>query len=378
MLNFLLILSHIYRMSIDYLGWSIDFTGLQMLVTWKVISAGFNYSDGQKLKNGEKLNTPEHERLSVSQLPNILQYLSYIFFFPTVLSGPVYELRDYLDFIDEPNPESNTTEVINRFSWALALSIFMTVLPKAGRENLVEPFITNISILEIFGWSYYTNIYSRIKYQTAWYFGEGSSIACGFGYDKEKKDWRKIKQADYLGVELATNLQQLTTLWNQSTSRFLRNYVYTRIGPPELHIPSHLKKDEKDKKEESKSKLLNLVAVFTTSALWHGLYFGYFSMFVVAAFFAQAHRWYHDAVRPIYFSGEKDFNKPEKTIKYYIYIVISWFGTHTFCAVNMVGFHVLSLADLIVWHQKTKWIGIIIIAAYFVIARLLARKKKQE
>lgn len=45
--------SHIYRTLTDYMGWTLDFTGSQMIVTLKLISYAFNVKDAQ-----EKLLTP--------------------------------------------------------------------------------------------------------------------------------------------------------------------------------------------------------------------------------------------------------------------------------------------------------------------------------
>jgi len=198
---------------------------------------------------------------------------------------------------------------------------------------------------------------------------------------EDKNYWTKVKQADYLGVELGTNIQILTNLWNQSTSRFLRNYVYTRIGSADLFIPSHLVKHEPGKKPESKSKLLNLVATFSVSAVWHGLYFGYFQMFVIAAFFAHFQRLWHDAIRPIVFSDSENINEPKKSFKLTLYLIISWIAVHSFFAANMIGFHVYSYEDIFAWHSKTKWIGVIGSAAYVVVCLLLSLmkpKKKKE
>jgi len=42
--------SHIYRIVTDYMGWTLDFTGSQMVVTLKLISTAFNVHDANTLK----------------------------------------------------------------------------------------------------------------------------------------------------------------------------------------------------------------------------------------------------------------------------------------------------------------------------------------
>lgn len=42
--------SHIYRTITDYMGWTLDFTGPQMIVTLKLISVAFNVHDASTAK----------------------------------------------------------------------------------------------------------------------------------------------------------------------------------------------------------------------------------------------------------------------------------------------------------------------------------------
>jgi hypothetical protein len=49
--------AHIYRMYVDYMGWTLDFTTMQMVLTIKLTSIGFNYHDAyvfHKLSSAEK------------------------------------------------------------------------------------------------------------------------------------------------------------------------------------------------------------------------------------------------------------------------------------------------------------------------------------
>jgi len=41
-----IMISHIYRMYVDYMGWTLDFTGIQMLLTMKHIMFAFDVYDG--------------------------------------------------------------------------------------------------------------------------------------------------------------------------------------------------------------------------------------------------------------------------------------------------------------------------------------------
>jgi hypothetical protein len=45
--------SHLYRMWTDYLGWRVDVSVAQMILTAKLCQFAFNYADGQALKAGK-------------------------------------------------------------------------------------------------------------------------------------------------------------------------------------------------------------------------------------------------------------------------------------------------------------------------------------
>lgn len=93
-----LTICQLYRMYVDYLGWTLDFTTLQMLHTLKIISCSFNYTDGQRMMRGEKLNTQNHERLAIQEIPSLLEYFGYLYFYPGVICAPVYDIKHYLEW----------------------------------------------------------------------------------------------------------------------------------------------------------------------------------------------------------------------------------------------------------------------------------------
>lgn len=218
-------------MSVDYLGWSIDFSALQMLVTLKIVSAAFNYTDGKRLSQGEKLSYELHNRLAIEEMPSLLEYFSYLFFFPAVLSGPIYELKHYLEYQQREKdlPHSATGEVLKRLGWAISISAAMVFLPKSSRDYLTPDFIRHLNVFQILLYAWYQNIYARLKYQAAWYYGEAGCISAGFGYEPEHKNhrgvivpggWYNVQQCDYIGVELSTNIQLYTFFFEFSNNTF--------------------------------------------------------------------------------------------------------------------------------------------------------------
>jgi len=276
--------------------------------------------------------------------------------------------------------------------WAFGISAAMVFLPKSSREYLTPDFIRHLSVLQILLYAWYQNIHSRLKYQAAWYYGEAGCISAGFGYEAEHKNhrgvtipggWHNVQQCDYIGVELSTNIQSATTFWNQGVSRFLKNYVYTRFDVQlnSLAIPFPIIPRFSPivvPCPPSNSRLLPLLMTFTVSAIWHGLYFGYFSMFIIIAVMAQAHKMWDEKVRPRVFSDAKDIKHPQRTLKYYIYTLLSWFSLHFFMANTMAGFHLLSLQETWFWSKSTYHIGLITDVLYYLFVALMPRIRQKR
>lgn len=66
-------LSHIYRQYTDYMGWSMDFTGPQMVLTLKLVSIAFCYHDGLP----GSTPTDAQRKKALTTLPNLLEFYGY-------------------------------------------------------------------------------------------------------------------------------------------------------------------------------------------------------------------------------------------------------------------------------------------------------------
>jgi hypothetical protein len=64
-------LSHMYRMHVDYLGWQLDFTGPQMILTIKLSSFAYNLYDGTRVK---QLQQPTGDGLKDKINKDFLRY----------------------------------------------------------------------------------------------------------------------------------------------------------------------------------------------------------------------------------------------------------------------------------------------------------------
>lgn len=81
----LLVLSmfHIYRMIVDYGGWTLDLTTILMTITCKYSLVAYAVQDG----HSDKKLKPEQEKNKQKLVPPFLNYLSYCLFLPTALMG---------------------------------------------------------------------------------------------------------------------------------------------------------------------------------------------------------------------------------------------------------------------------------------------------
>ena len=112
---------------------------------------------------------------------------------------------------------------------------------------------------------------NRFKFYGVWKMAEGACILSGLGFHGYNPDgtlkWDRVTNVSPIALETAQNNKAYLEAWNQMTNKWLKNYVYLRVTP-------------RGKKPGFRSSM----ATFTTSAVWHGFYPGYYLMFVSAAF----------------------------------------------------------------------------------------------
>lgn len=70
-----------------------------MVLTLKVISASMSYEDGV-IKKEESLRVSQKKN-RLMKLPSLVQYLGYCLNCGTHLAGPVYEIKDYIDWTED-------------------------------------------------------------------------------------------------------------------------------------------------------------------------------------------------------------------------------------------------------------------------------------
>uniref|UniRef100_A0A914S9C8 Bestrophin homolog n=1 Tax=Parascaris equorum TaxID=6256 RepID=A0A914S9C8_PAREQ len=111
-----LVFIHWYRWYI-LTSYSIDITGPMMVFVQKVTTIAFSLHDG-RVKKVEELNEIQR-REALSSVPPLFDYLSYIFHFQTVLTGPLCFYSDYMKWIDGTNAIGRDGKVFQPFCYLI-------------------------------------------------------------------------------------------------------------------------------------------------------------------------------------------------------------------------------------------------------------------
>lgn len=275
-------LGHLHRQYINYLGWDLDFTGCQMVLTQKLYMIGFNLYDGEILAKGKEDRAAKKcAKFALKEKPSLLAFLGYTFCFSNLLAGPATEYSVYLRAIDGSifNKPDGKRGSIPSSIWPtlkpfitsivclgihLVLSGMFPLLDAEDPQRNAPTIITEEFMSNPWAYRYmycWIGLLAlRFKYYFGWKNAEGAlnTWYAGFdGVDEEgnPKGWETSKNMNIIEFETAPDVQKLSKNWNIKTSNWLTRYVYIRTGG-------------------------NLLAVYSTSAFWHGFYPGYYMFFL--------------------------------------------------------------------------------------------------
>lgn len=313
--------SQIYRMYIDYMGWSLDFTGCQMVMTQKVTMLAYQVYDRTSPTADKK------QKLRSVEMPNILTYLGFVFFPAGVMAGPAFHIHEYITFTDRTvfDPNKNQAErkpaPIPAGSYWRALMAFLTGFICIGIQvaagalvtmpKLSSPEFAALPSMTRFGMNMITKFVFRMKYYFAWMVAEGACVIAGLGYnnfegvksratgedivlgndrsESSTPQWNRLTNAFPIQFDTAQNVAQMSTLWNPLTSRWLKHTVYERSNR-------------------------NQLMVYSVSAFWHGFYPGYYMFFLSASVGQTINGMIKKKIRPYFMEDDGKTAKPTKAI----------------------------------------------------------------
>lgn len=292
------------RLVNDYLGYSLNWTVPQMILCCKLCSVAWNYDDGQlDSKKKEKLTEYQKSHM-IEETPSILEVFSYAFFFCGFLTGPWSDYNDYIEFTNRKMFKSENGIIPNSFLFILkrfamiSVALFGFILSDKypvtmtlTEEWMIFPFWKRLA-LQMFAVELF-----YCKYYVVWWLGESTCSLIGISFngrdEKGRAKWDRIKMVNIVKFKLARNIvRDMVPNWNMMSQHWLNKYVHQRF----LRLGVN----------KGQSRWLT----FVVSAIWHGLYPGYYVFFVQCALFMEVSTMLSELVWPLI--SEKD----GKIVKY--------------------------------------------------------------
>ncbi|XP_023388016.1 lysophospholipid acyltransferase 1 isoform X2 [Pteropus alecto] len=333
-----LTICHISRIYIFHYGiLTTDFSGPLMIVTQKITTLAFQIHDGLG-QRAEDLSAEQH-RLAVKVKPSFLEYLSYLLNFMSVIAGPCNNFKDYIAFIEgrhthmkllevnwkqkdfhslpEPSP---TGAVIRKLCMTLvSLLLFLTLTKTFPVTCLVDDwFVHKANFPTRLCYLYVVMQASKPKYYFAWTLADAVNNAAGFGFSGVDKNgnfcWDLLSNLNIWKIETATSFKMYLENWNIQTATWLKRVCYERVP----WYPT--------------------VLTFILSALWHGVYPGYYFTFLTGTLVTLAARTVRNNYRHYFLSS--------KALKF-VYDLVTWAVTQLAVSYTVAPFVMLAVEPTI-------------------------------
>ncbi|KAL2098795.1 hypothetical protein ACEWY4_005275 [Coilia grayii] len=350
----------------DYGMYSADFTGPMMVITQKITSLAFEIHDGLACK--EEQLTPGQKILAVRKMPSLLEYLSYNCNFMSILAGPTCSYNDYVAFVEgtayqprhlesngkvngkykqtEPSPRDDVIRKLG--TCAASLAVYLSLLRVCPVEHIIDntfvatsPFHVRVIYL------YISMLATRPKYYFVWTLADAINNAAGFGFNGYNKDgtarWDLISNLRIMDIEFATSFKMFLDNWNIQTALWLKRVCYERC----VMNPT--------------------AATFLLSAVWHGVYPGYYLTFLTGIAMTMAARAVRHNVRP-FFQGTATHRL--------VYDVITWAGTQIAICYTVVPFVLLAVGPSLKFYSS--WYFCMHLACLLVVLALPVRPRHQR
>ncbi|KAJ8013366.1 hypothetical protein DPEC_G00052520 [Dallia pectoralis] len=347
---------------------STDFSGPLMVITQKTTMLAFQIHDGMS-RNSEDL-TADQRRLSVVSKPSLIEYFSYNLNFLSVLVGPCSHYNDYVDFIERrhvqrrlgklsgtwaghngfdkvPDP-SPMAAVTRKLATCVVCMVLYLTLTKAFpiTYNVDSRFVSEAPFLTRLSYAFLSIQAARPKFYFAWTLADAINNAAGYGVRGVDQtghvSWDLISNLNIWGIETATSIKAFIDNWNIQTGVWLKTICYDRA-------PRY-----------------RTALTFILSALWHGVYPGYYFTFITAIPITMAARGVRRNVRPYLLSSH---------LVKLGYDVLTWAATQLTITYVVMPFLLLAVGPTIQFY-RSMYFHIHIISILTVIA--LSRRNHQR
>lgn len=271
--------THFHRMWVNYGGWDLDISMVLMIYVCKFTYFAFNVQDSSR---EDGLLTPEQVEHRLPRTPSFFMFLSYLLFLPCNLLGPVHEYKEFAEYLAAEGKFGRVPFLASVLQVGKKLAFFAVLL-----VVYLEVHVRRFPLAYLYSeqmqqdplWAVVASImvsvtFIKYKYYAIWTLSEAVVTASGFSYAPELPGdcFRGVCHFDYFGVEIAASIKVNVDNWNISVQKWLKSCGYYRI-----FVLSDLK-GSKGRQEQA------TLMVLTLSAVWHGLYLGYYASFFVWCF----------------------------------------------------------------------------------------------
>ena len=208
---------------------------------------------------------------TIDRVP-ISSYLAFIFFFPTMLAGPIKRWEHFKTGLSERRVDATdvleglvriSLGLVKKFVIADNISSFIAEvgLPRTG----AKPILLTISVL-LYGFRIYFDFagYSDIAIGSARFFGIRVPENFLFPYRQ-------------------TNIAAFWRNWHMSLTNWFGDYIYVPLGGSRLGLPR---------------TCLNLLLVMAISGIWHGAAWNFVLWGVWHGLLLVGHRLYQSLIQP--------------------------------------------------------------------------------
>ena len=173
-----------------------------------------------------------------------MEYISYLYYFCTILPGPFFEYKEYISFIDRSI--FGPSKQIPSGSLKAFLLIWVRIIVVLAGVFLAfsyhpsylwknQQLVDNLNFFARWGLIMISFPLMRCQYYCGWLMSEAAVVISGFGFNgysdeaKTKPRWDRVTNISLTGVELGTAMKDLIANWNQGTARFLKFCNFLQI-----------------------------------------------------------------------------------------------------------------------------------------------------
>mmetsp|Transcript_27919 Transcript_27919/g.42954 ORF Transcript_27919/g.42954 Transcript_27919/m.42954 type:complete len:504 (+) Transcript_27919:84-1595(+) len=364
--------THLHRQFINYLGWDMDYTSMQMVITIKLYSLAYNLYDGELIAAGKEDRAAKKcAKFAVTKLPSLIEYLGFTFCFSNILCGPAVEYSIYAAACDgsllydkDGKPKGKIPSNIIPTLWPLFKSLlllgifvvgsgYFPLLDPVDPQNNTPVVITEEFLKNPWWYRYMYMWISLFPFRSKYYFGwanaEGAinSWYAGFeGFDEEgkAKGWSNSINVNIIGFETAPDVRTLSSEWNMKTQNWLARYVYMRTGG-------------------------SLVATYGLSAFWHGFYPGYYMFFFTIPLYTTCEREIRKKISPHFANHTSRFSP---------YYILCTLVTSFFIMYAVVTFPLLALEWSWACWKSNYFVGHILAIAFLIFMKNFVKAPKKK